>query len=238
VHQRRTGARRRTPKQRNDTMNNKGVRALRKVAAPAKRPARLDGRLSSDGGSAQWRDASKKRQTTSSQGSAQPRLDGQVHITVMGVVVLTGALDATTRRWCRGATAEWIQSRAEVAEQGRRQFGLRKGNVAVKRKHERCCPWWVRLLLHSDSSSRERLRPRGPLTGAPSGGLAFRTARRRGGLAAWDAAASGLLPHLPRLSLFSSPPTPSPSPSSSTARRRIWGKSRRGGGRTGRRPTD
>jgi hypothetical protein len=41
---------------------SKGARALRKEAAPAKRPARLDGRLSSDGGYAWWHEAGAVQQ--------------------------------------------------------------------------------------------------------------------------------------------------------------------------------
>jgi hypothetical protein len=37
-------------------LQGKGARAAMTAAAPAKRPARLDGRLSSDGGSARWRE--------------------------------------------------------------------------------------------------------------------------------------------------------------------------------------
>jgi hypothetical protein len=75
----------------------------------------------------------------------------------MGVVVLTSAPDAMTRRRCRRAVAE-MQSRTEVAGQGHRRFGLRKGNDAVKRKQERWRPWRVQLRLRGDSSSRERLQ--------------------------------------------------------------------------------
>jgi hypothetical protein len=47
-----------------------GVRTLRYAAAPAKRPARLDGRLSSDGRSARRREqAAGNTPTMSSQGS-------------------------------------------------------------------------------------------------------------------------------------------------------------------------
>jgi hypothetical protein len=67
-------------------LQGKGARAATTAAAPAKRPARLDDRLSSDGGSARWRErAAGNTQTTSSQGSVQPRLEGRVHIKVKGV---------------------------------------------------------------------------------------------------------------------------------------------------------
>jgi hypothetical protein len=69
----------------------------------------------------------------------QPWLEGRVHNMMMGVRGGHGASDATMRWWTRscdgGADAEQgMQSRAEVAEQGRRRFGLRKGDDAVKRK--------------------------------------------------------------------------------------------------------
>jgi hypothetical protein len=67
------------------------------AAAPTKRPARLDGRLSDDGGSAQRREqAAGNKQTASSQGSVQPRLEGRVHNKVEGVLVLTSC---SCRRW-------------------------------------------------------------------------------------------------------------------------------------------
>jgi hypothetical protein len=120
-------------------------------------------------------------QTAGSRGSVQPQLDGWVHSTVMGVMVLT------RRRW-RGAAAEWMQSRAEVAEPGRR------------RRLEQ-----LRLL---DGAVRGFAgRRQGPRTGAPSDGLAFRTARRYGAPAARVASGSSTG------GLRCSSPTASPSPS-------------------------
>jgi hypothetical protein len=79
-------------------LQGKGARAATTAAAPAKRPARLDGRLSSDGGSARWRErVAGNTQTTSSQGSVQPRREGRVHNKVEGVSHLA-FLDTTARQ--------------------------------------------------------------------------------------------------------------------------------------------
>jgi hypothetical protein len=67
------------------------------AAAPAKRPARLDGRLLDDGGSARrCEQAAGNKQTASSQVSVPPRLEGWVHNKVEGVSVLTSC---SCRRW-------------------------------------------------------------------------------------------------------------------------------------------
>jgi hypothetical protein len=51
-----TGARRHSSNQGTTQLQGKRARAVTTAAAPAKRPARLDGWLSSDDGSAQWRE--------------------------------------------------------------------------------------------------------------------------------------------------------------------------------------
>jgi hypothetical protein len=82
-------------------LQGKGARAAKTAAAPAKRPARLDDRLSSDGGSARWRErAAGNTQSASSQGSVHPRLEGRVHIKVKGRAHLAFP-DTAARRRCR-----------------------------------------------------------------------------------------------------------------------------------------
>jgi hypothetical protein len=100
-------------------LQGKGARAAKTAAAPAKRPARLDDRLSSDGGSARWRErAAGNTQSASSQGSVHPRLEGRVHIKVKGRAHLAFP-DTAARRRCRAV--ERAQSR-----------GCRTGTVAWK----------------------------------------------------------------------------------------------------------
>jgi hypothetical protein len=179
---------------------------LRKAATPAKRSARLDGRLSSDGGSARRREQAAGIQTAGSRGSVQPQLDGWVHSTVMGVMVLT------RRRW-RGAATKWVQSRAEVAEPGRR------------RRLEQ-----LRLLGGAVRGFAGRRQ--GPRTGAPSDGLAFRTARQHGAPAA--RAASGSSTGGLRCSSPTTSPSPSPYPPSPLHLRWTGENFPNGGGGTGR----
>jgi hypothetical protein len=86
-------------------LQGKGGRAATTAVTPAKRPARLDGRLSSDGGSARWRErAAGNTQKTSSQGSVQPRLEGRVHNKVKGVEAHLVLLNTAAKkaRWSRG----------------------------------------------------------------------------------------------------------------------------------------
>jgi hypothetical protein len=107
-----------------------GARAATTAAAPAKRPARLDDRLSNDGGSARWRErAAGNTQTTSSQGSVQPRLEGRVHIKVKGVSHL----------------AFWTRRRGGAVEQRKKTGGsacCRRSRAARRRLQQ------VRLQLH------------------------------------------------------------------------------------------
>jgi hypothetical protein len=70
-----------------------------------KRPARLDGRLSSDGRSVRRREhAAGNIQIASSRGSVQPRLEGWIHNKVEGVEAHLALLDTAAKkvRWSRG----------------------------------------------------------------------------------------------------------------------------------------
>jgi hypothetical protein len=93
-------------------LQGKGARAATTAAAPAKRPARLDDRLSSDGGSARWRErAAGNTQSASSQGSVHPRLEGRVHIKVKGELTSRSGHDgeavatSSGTAWGRGSRA-------------------------------------------------------------------------------------------------------------------------------------
>jgi hypothetical protein len=88
-----------------------GARAASKPAAPAKRPARLDDRLSSDGGSARRRGAGQSAVIPACGSKAEPQQkskEGRPH--------LGGHWPMCRRR--RGGWSSLAWSRAEVAEQG------------------------------------------------------------------------------------------------------------------------
>jgi hypothetical protein len=106
-------------KQRNDTTARQRSARGDDGSGTCKRPARLDGRLSSDDGSARrHKQAAGKRHTASSQGSVQPQLEGRVHNTEKRVVRLTCALDAMTRRWRRAAWNDLEQGKQSGADRG------------------------------------------------------------------------------------------------------------------------
>jgi hypothetical protein len=106
-------------KQRNDTTARQRSTRGDDDSGTCKRPARLDGRLSGDDGSARRRkQAAGKRHTASSQGLVQPRLEGRVHNTEKRVVRLTCALDATTRRWRRAAWNDLEQGKQSGGGRG------------------------------------------------------------------------------------------------------------------------
>jgi hypothetical protein len=90
--------------QRNDTIAWKRSAHGDDDSGTCKRLARLDGRLSSDGGSARRREgAAGNIQTASSQGSVLPRLEGRVHNKVKGVEAHLALLDTMAKkvRWSR-----------------------------------------------------------------------------------------------------------------------------------------
>jgi hypothetical protein len=133
-------------------LQGKGARAATTAAAPAKRPARLDDRLSSDGGSARWRErAAGNTQTTSPPGSVQPRLEGRVHNKVEGETHLA-FLDTTARRRRRGAAAKRTQSRG--CRTGLAWFGLGQANITVKRKQTGAASF---LVVPAPASRRQQL---------------------------------------------------------------------------------
>jgi hypothetical protein len=91
------------------------------AAAPAKRPARLDGRLSSDGGSARWRGA-EQRSKNDTEDSKITRL-GSASARRPGAQQGEGGGRLTLRSWTRRRGGG-----VEV------RFGPRQENSTVKRK--------------------------------------------------------------------------------------------------------
>jgi hypothetical protein len=103
---RQTEARRRTSNKGMTQLQGKGARAAMTAAAPAKRPARLDGRLSGDGGSARRRGAGQrsKNGTDESTGLALFSLRGtkaKLHSEEGNVVLTSGP----RMRWQGGVEA-------------------------------------------------------------------------------------------------------------------------------------
>jgi hypothetical protein len=83
-----------------------------------KRPARLDGQLSSVGGSAWWREqAAGNTPSASSHGSVQPRLEGWVH-NKGGLQCSPRALDATTRWWNEQRGMAWSRGSRAARSMG------------------------------------------------------------------------------------------------------------------------
>jgi hypothetical protein len=94
-------------------LQGKGARAVTTAAAPAKRPARLDDRLSSDGGSARRRDAGQWSSHKQRARKARSSLGSMAGSTTRsrGGGFSPRVLDTVARRWCRGAAAKRTQCR-------------------------------------------------------------------------------------------------------------------------------
>jgi hypothetical protein len=103
-------------------LQGKGARAATTAAAPAKRPARLDGRLSSDGRSARRRDAGQRSSHNQRAHKARSSLGSTAGSTTRRREFLTsrsvhdgeeGAVESSGTAWSRGSRARgpWLPRR-------------------------------------------------------------------------------------------------------------------------------